>query len=70
MLVDRGLQSRMPFVGNQIFPKKSEKFLVPSIGEHPLPGPDSVLAFRTGFFPACFRSRNIWEFQNASQMKN
>ena len=49
--VSRGLHSRMPFPGNQFFPKKNGKFPVPSIWEHPLPGPDSVPAFETGCFP-------------------
>ena len=55
----RGLRSRMPFPGYQIFTKKSGKFPIPSIQEHPLPGPDLVLAFRTGIpdwlFPGFFQ---------------
>ena len=58
------------FPGTRFFPKKSEKLPIPSILEHPVPGPDSVLAFETGFFPACFRSGNIWGFPNASRIKN
>ena len=46
-----------------------QKFPVPSIWEHPLPGPDSVPAFGTGFFPFCFKLGNILEFPNASWMK-
>ena len=64
----RGLPSQMPFPENQIFPKKIRKFLVPSIWEHPLLGPDSVLVFETVFFLPCFMSGNIQEFLNASQM--
>ena len=61
-----GLRSHLPFPWNQIFPQK-----IPEISrEHPLPRPDSVPAFGTGFFPARFRSGNIWEFPNTSQMKN
>ena len=37
------------------FPKKSGKFPVPSIWEHPIPGPDSVPAFGTGCFPVSFK---------------
>ena len=48
----------MPFPGNWIFPKKSGKSSAPSIWEHPLPGPDSVLAFRTGFFPSGLSPKN------------
>ena len=40
----------MPFPGYRIFPKKSWKFPVPSIPEHPLPGPDLVPAFGTGLY--------------------
>ena len=58
----------MQFLGNRIFPKKNGKFSVPSIWEHPLPGPNSVPAFGTGFFPSCFSSGNIQEFPNASQI--
>ena len=37
--------------------------------EHSLPGPNSVPAFGTVFFPSCLRSGNIREFPNASRMK-
>ena len=40
----------MLFPGNQIFPEKSGKFPVPSIWEHPHPGPVSVPPFGTGHF--------------------
>ena len=42
------------FTGTGYFPKKSGKFPVPSIREHPIPGPDSVPAFETGCFPVSF----------------
>ena len=42
------------FPGNRYFPQKSRKFPVPSIREHPIPGPDSVPAFGTGCFPVSF----------------
>ena len=51
------------FPETEFFSKKSGKFPVPSIREHPLPGPASVPAFGTGFFPACFKP------PNASRMK-
>ena len=44
----RGLRSRMAFPGNQKFP-------VPSIWEHPLPGPDLVPAFVTALFRVSFK---------------
>ena len=59
----------MPFPRTGFFPEKSGKFPVPGIREHPLPGPDSVPVFGTGFFPSCFRSGNIWEFPNAIWIK-
>ena len=59
----------MPFRGNQNFHKKSRKFQIPSIWEQPLPCPNSVLAFGTGFFQACLRSGNIREFPSTSRMK-
>ena len=42
------------FPGTGFFLKKSGKFPVPSIREHPLPGPNSVQAFETGCFPVSF----------------
>ena len=42
------------FLGTGFFPKKSGKFPVPSIREHPLPGPESVPALGTGCFPVSF----------------
>ena len=51
---NRGLRSECHFREPDFF-KKTGKFTVPSIREHPLPGPNSVPAFGTGFFPSCFR---------------
>ena len=42
------------FPGTGYFPKKFGKFPVPSIREHPLPGPDLVPAFGTGCFPVSY----------------
>ena len=42
-----------------IFPVKNGKSSIPNVREHPLPGPDSVPPFVTGFFPSCFRSGKI-----------
>ena len=50
------------FLGTGFFPYRSRKSSIPSIWEHPLPAPNSVWAFRTGFFPSCFRPGNIREF--------
>ena len=58
------------FPGTGYFPKKFGKFLVPSIREHPLPGPGPVPAFGTGCFPVSFESGNIREFPNTSIIKS
>ena len=54
-ILKRGLRFQMPFSGNRIFPPKNGKFLVPSIWELPLPGPDSLPALGTGCFPVSFK---------------
>ena len=46
------------FPGTGFFPKKSGKFPVPSIREHPLPSPNSVPAFGSGFFPSRLSPEN------------
>ena len=55
-LLVSGLEVCVPechFPGTGFFPEKSGKFPVPSIWEHPLPGPVSVPPFGTGHFPSC-----------------
>ena len=64
----RGLRSRMPFPGYQIFTKKSGKFPIPSIQEHPLPGPDLVPVFRTGSSRLVSGRETFGKFLNASRI--
>ena len=45
----------MAFPGNRKFLEIFRKFPVPSIQEHPLPGPDLVPAFGTALFPVSFK---------------
>ena len=58
------------FPGTGFFPKKSGKFPIPSIREHPLPSPDSVLAFGTGCFPVSFISWIFPEFSRVMRPEN
>ena len=51
----------MPFPGNWIFPGKIRESSISSIWEDPLPGPDSVPAFGTGFFPSRLSPKNETE---------
>ena len=53
-----GLEVSVPkwhFPGTGNFPEKSGKFPIPSIREHPLPGPDLVPAFGTALSPVSFK---------------
>ena len=55
------------FLGTGFFPQKSEKFPIPSIQEHPLPGPVSIPPFGTGHFPSRLSPENetgIPEFES------
>ena len=46
------------FPGTGFFLEKSGKFPIPSIREHPLPGPVSVPPFGTGHFPSRLSPEN------------
>ena len=54
----RGLHSRSRFLGTEFFPGKFGNFPVPSIREHPLPGPVSVPPFGTGQLPSRLSPEN------------
>ena len=71
-IMDCSLEVCVPecnFLGTAFFPKKSRKFPIQSIWEHPLSRHNLIPAFGTCFFMACLRLGNIREFPNASRMK-